>query len=277
MDRSKLAYWDLRATRPAGRPLPAPIRPAGEDIEFWESRLRAHGGHREQIHALLLGVTPALATLRWPVPTSLLAMDWSAGMIRRVWPVTGLPAFAAPVRGDWRQMPLADASRDLVIGDGCYAALATFDDCAALNAEAGRVLRAAGLYCLRCYLRPETPERLDALFAALHAGRIGEFEIFVWRLAMALHGQARVGVRMHEVWQGWHAHVPDTPALLARLGWSDQAYANIAQWRDSRVEMPLPTLKEARDMLEPGFEILECSFGGYEMGDRCARLVMRKR
>jgi len=277
MDRSKLAYWDQRATRPAGRPLPAPIRPTGEDIGFWESRLRALCGNREQLHALLLGATPALATLRWPVPTRLLAMDWSAGMIRRVWPNTGLPEFAAPVRGDWRQMPLADASRDLVIGDGCYAALATFDDCEALNAEVARVLRPGGLYCLRCYLRPEPPEGLDALFAALRAGSIGEFEIFVWRLAMALHGSARRGVRTFEVWNAWHAHVPDTAALLAQLGWSNQAYANIAQWRDSRVEMPLPTLAEARAMLEPQFEILECSFGGYEMGDRCARLVMRKR
>ncbi len=277
MDRSKLAYWDQRATRPAGRPLPAPIRPAGEDIEFWESRLRALCRQRSKLQALLLGVTPALATLRWPVPTQLLAMDWSGGMIRRVWPAAGLPGFAAPVRGDWRQMPLADASRDLVIGDGCYAALATFADCEALNAEVRRVLRPAGLYCLRCYLRPEEPERLDRLFAELHAGCIGEFEIFVWRLAMALHGPGRVGVRMQEVWRGWHAHVPDTPALLARLGWSEQAYANIAQWRDSRLEMPLPTLSEARAMLAPRFEILECSFGGYEMGDRCARLVMRKR
>lgn len=277
MDRDKLAYWDLRASRPAGRPLPAPIRPAPGDIAFWESRLSTHCGRRKQILALLLGVTPALATLRWPPGTSLLALDWSSGMIRRAWPGSGLPEFAAPVRGDWRQMPLAGASRDLVIGDGCYAALATFADCAALNEEAWRVLRPGAWYCLRCYLRPESPEPLDRLFAELRAGRVGEFEIFIWRLAMALHGPGRVGVCMDEVWRAWHAQVPDTRALLAQLGWSEQAYANIAQWEGLRIQMPLPTLSEARDMLAPRFEILECSFGDYEMGDRCARLVMRKR
>lgn len=277
MDREKLAYWDQRATRPAGRPLPAPIRPAPEDIVFWESRLRTLCGQHEQLHALLLGVTSSLATLRWPVPTRLVALDWSGAMIRRAWPSAGLPGFAAPVRGDWRQMPLADASRDLVLGDGCYAALATFTDCTALNGEAWRVLRPRALYCLRCYLRPERSEPLEGLFAELRAGRIGEFEIFVWRMAMALHGAARVGVRMDEVWRTWHAHVPDTRALLAQLNWSEQAYANIAQWQDSRIEMPLPTLTEVQTMLAPRFEILECSFGGYEMGDRCARLVMRRR
>lgn len=277
MNREKLAYWDLRASRPSGRPLPAPIRPAPEDTAFWEARLGALCGQCEQLQALLLGVTASLATLRWPVPTRLVALDWSSGMIRRAWPAAGLPEFAAAVRGDWRQMPLADASRDLVIGDGCYAALASFADCEALNAEVWRVLHPGALYCLRCYLRPERPEPLEQLFEELRAGRISEFEIFVWRLAMALHGPARIGVRTDEVWRAWHAHVPDTQALLARLGWSERAYANIAQWREASVEMPLPTLTEVKTMLAPSFEILECSFGSYEMGDRCARLVMRRR
>jgi len=46
---------------------------------------------------------------------------------------------------------------------------------------------------------------------------------------------------------------------------------------ERRIEMPLPTLTEVQAMLAPRFRILECSFGGYEMGDRCARLVMRRR
>jgi len=277
MDSSKLAYWDVRALRPTGRPLPAPIRPDREDVAYWEDRIRDLCGRRERLDALLLGVTPALAKLQWPVPTRLVALDWSGAMIRKVWPDSGLPGFAAVVRGDWRQMPLADASRDLVVGDGCYAALATFADCAALNAEAWRVLRARGLYCLRCYLRPDPPESLDGLFAELRAGRIGEFELAVWRLAMALHGPQGVGVYTDDIWRAWHAQVPDTQALFSRLGWDMKAYANIAQWELFHTPMPLPTLAEARAMLEPRFELLDCSYGSYEMGDRCARLLMRKR
>lgn len=277
MDRAKLAYWDSRATRANGRPLPVPIRPAPQDADHWESRLDALCGRTAPLRALLLGVTPSLATLRWPAGTALLALDWSAAMVRRAWPAAGLPAGAAAVRGDWRRMPLPDASRDLAIGDGCYAALASFADCAAVNGEVARVLRPRGWFFLRCYLRPAAPEPLDALFAALHAGQIGEFEIFVWRLAMALHGDGGQGVRTDEVWRAWQARVPDHRPLFERLGWSDAAHANMAQWGELATTIPFPTLDEVTAMAAPGFELLECSYGGYEMGDRCARLVLRKR
>lgn len=277
MERTKLAYWESRALRPSGRPLPPPIRPTPQDVAFWESRLRTHCGHVGELHALLLGVTPSTATMRWPVPTRLLALDWSAAMIRRVWPASGLPAFAAAMRGDWRQMPLPAASHDLVIGDGCYAALASFADCAALNEEAWRVLRPRGWYCLRCYLRPATAEDIDGLFAALEARQIGEFEIFIWRLAMALHGDGGAGVSTDAVWRAWQSRVPDARALFARLGWSEQAFANMAQWEHLASTIPFPTLAQVQAMIAPRFELLECSFGDYEMGERCARLVMRKR
>lgn len=277
MDRTKLAYWESRASRPAGRPLPAPIRPTPEDAGFWESRLGALCGSSEPLRALLLGVTSSIATLRWPARTELLALDWSTAMIRRAWPAAGLPAWAAAVRGDWRQMPLRDASRDLAIGDGCYAALASFGDCNALNGEVARVLRDRGWYFLRCYLRPAAPQDPDALFAALHEGRVGEFEIFLWRLAMALHGEGRAGVRTDEVWRAWRERVPDHRPLFDRLGWSDAAHANMAQWGELRTRVPFPTLDEVAAMVAPRFELLECSYGSYEMGECCARLVMRKR
>lgn len=277
MDRSKLAYWDSRASRGTGRTLPVPLRPASADVRFWETLLHAHDAGAGGLDALLLGVTPSTATLRWPDATRLLALDWSAAMIRRLWPAPGLRVPAAVARGDWRQMPLASARLDLVIGDGCYAALASFADCVAVDTEVCRVLRPGGLYCMRCFLRPPGPEPLEGLLADLQAGRISEFELFIWRLAMALHGDEGEGVSTDRVWNVWRSLVPEPRPLFERLGWSAQAYDNMAQWGHLRTAIPFPTLAEVTRWTAPAFEFLECSYGDYEMGDRCARLVLRKR
>jgi hypothetical protein len=63
-----------------------------------------------------------------------------------------------------------------------------------------RVLRPGGLFSHRFFLRPERGEKTDSVFDELRAGRIGNFHIFKWRLAMSMHGAIEDGVRLGDIW-----------------------------------------------------------------------------
>ncbi len=218
-DRSALPYWDARAQR---WKVSQPISPGPEDQRFYEAcAARRVPEDGSELTALLLGVTPAIAQMRWPGPTRLVALDWSGGMFRNVWPREHLPRGAAGVRGDWRAMPLADGSVDFAIGDGCYSTFRDLEGPALLNREVHRVLRPGGEFCLRCHRRPDVPHSIERLFEWLHAGRFQNLDLFRWILAMAVHGDSIEGVSLHRVWETWREHVPDAKALAARFGWTD--------------------------------------------------------
>src|ERR1051326_3092833 len=121
-DRAALAYWESRAREWRVSP---PLTPAPEDIAWYEARAAesAGGASSRPMRAILLGGTPGIATMRWPEGTSLLAVDWANGMLQHVWPRGGFPERTNVVRPDWRELPLTSGNIDLVIGDGCYAAL----------------------------------------------------------------------------------------------------------------------------------------------------------
>ncbi|MCX5742901.1 MAG: class I SAM-dependent methyltransferase, partial [Proteobacteria bacterium] len=89
----------------------APLRPGPEDVAIMASLT---GGVRR---ALLLGVTPELATLAWPADATLVAVDRSRAMIGAIFPSTQIRAQA--LVGDWCALPLADGAIDLAVGDGC--------------------------------------------------------------------------------------------------------------------------------------------------------------
>ena len=84
MDRSAREYWEALAGK--WRIVP-PLAPSGDDVSYYEERVRDFTDRRDGVplDALLLGVTPAIATMRWPRKTSLVAVDWSANMFRHIW------------------------------------------------------------------------------------------------------------------------------------------------------------------------------------------------
>jgi hypothetical protein len=153
----------------------------------------------------------------------------------------------------------------------------SFEACDGLHRELARVLRAGGHFIQRCFLRPEQPEPVDRVFDELLAGRIGSFEVFRRRLAMAIHRPGRVAVSGDEVWRAWHARVPDAEGLARRFGWPLQALRNMDRWRGLRLRFPFPTLSELQDMTQRHFEMIECRYPEYEMGERCPTVVLRKR
>ena len=274
LDRSSLGYWEARSRR---WKVAAPLAPGAEDVRFYEAcAARRVADDGSALRALLLGVTAPIAAMRWPAPSTLIALDWSEGMFRNVWPRDRVPAGAAAVRGDWRAIPLADASIDFAVGDGCYSTFRDLVGPGLVSREVHRVLRRGGEFCLRCFRRPDVGLSVDMLFEWLHAGRFANLDLFRWILAMALHGDSPEGVSVHHVWEVWRERISDPPALAARFAWSDDALANIEAWEKLDVRYFFPSLGELRELARPYFDLELCDIPEYEWGEHFPRLLMRR-
>ena len=252
-----------------------PLRPGPEDVVGYEAAVREwHGTAGRPPRALLMGVTPEIATMRWPDRTEIVAIDHSLPMILSVWPGPAVPVSGAAC-GDWTRLPLADGSRDLAIGDGCLSAMRFPEQYEGTLQAVHRVLAPGGRLVLRFFCRPETGEQLENVFDDLWAGRIGNFHVFKWRFAMAVHGTLAEGVILSELWRIWKREVPEPGRLAERLGWPIDVIGTIDAYRDVASRYTFPTLPEAKAVLATRFEVVGMHQSGYELGDRCPILVSR--
>lgn len=278
MDRSALKYWE---SFPAGRlrPMPAPIAPGVEDISYLEARVTEFADEvsGNPVDAMLLGVTPRIASMHWPVGTRLVAVDWAESMIRRFWPADGLAIPAQVVRGDWRQLPLATGSRNVVVGDGFYTPLGTFADIRLVNAEVRRVLRSGGVYCARNFARPRHARTVAAVFDDLRAGNIANVFVLRWLLAMAAHGTSREGVVLDAVWRAWREHAPDPERLFAACGWPADSAWSIERWKGLQIHYSFPSSEELRELAAPWFDVIAFHLPDYAWGECFPSMVMRAR
>ncbi|MBZ5587555.1 MAG: methyltransferase domain-containing protein [Acidobacteriia bacterium] len=273
---SQLADVWLELSRRWGRINP-PLRPAPQDIELFErlvDTVAQDAGPAPRV--LLLGVTPEIATMRWPAGTRLLALDSSPAMIRTVWPA-GEARDAVVARADWKAMPVRDGACDVVIGDGILTSQRFPNDVLALASEVRRVVKDSGAFVMRLFARPETNEPLGGVFQDLRAGRIPNFDVFHWRLAMAVHRDTTSGTRLGDVWEAWQENVPMPAELLASLGWAPDAARILETYRSSATLISFPTVVEVRDTLAQDFDQTACHIPEYESGDRYPTVLFRPR
>lgn len=266
MRRRNLAYWAGLSAKWAAAP---PLAPCEEDLRWYQRQVDRLGDR--PLRVLLFGATPGLARLAWPAGTSLAALDWSEGMLRNVFPA----GHGAPVRADWRELPIAERSCDLVIGDGCYTAAGDEQSARLMNAEMFRVLRPAGIACFRCFVRPPDAPGSDALLKELYESR-EVFDLFRWRFAVAVQG-ARWGVPLAEVWRAWKDHDPESTALAARQGWTATDLHRIERWQNEPTQYAFPALSQLQDLALRHFEVLETWIPAYERAEYFPGLVLRRR
>jgi SAM-dependent methyltransferase len=272
MDRAARRFWDQIALRWR---IAEPLAPGRTDIDWFERQAARHTGPAPR--ALLLGVTAGIAAMRWPAGTGLVAADWSTNMLKIVWPASVVPAATAVICADWRELPLADGTADLVVGDGCYTALGTLAGAAALNAEMHRVLRRGGHVLMRCFCKPGTGLDVEHLFDELFAGRMRNLDLFRWLLAMALQGGSTAGVAVRAIWEQWARRVPDTRALQARMQWTDDAVANLERMATADMTYNFASLEELLRAAAPAFELVARDSPDYAWGELFPRIVLRAR
>jgi len=256
-------HWDQHARQ--WEHIGPPLRPGPMDVAHVERLL----GEIDISQAVLLGVTPELARLRWPKGARLAAVDRNPGMVANIWPHDMVSVPAVTVLGEWQRLPFGNNSVDVVLGDGCYTLLVGSRGYDALSREVNRVLRPDGHFIMRFFVRPERPESPANVLDDLRHSRIGNFHIFKWRLAMALHESFVSGVAVADVWKMWKTAGVDADALVRDLGWSRSAIDTIDVYRASDARYSFATVKELRAALAPYFREVSCHFPNYELGDRC--------
>lgn len=268
-------YWNVFAH--AYRNLGPPLKPSIEDVTVIEDTLaRWRTDHPvRELNALLCGVTPALADLTFPARTRLLAAEQSEPMIRAIWP--GNDATRTAVRCNWLDLPSADHSCDIVLGDGCFNCMEYPLGYRALFASLHRVLVRDGIFLMRFFVRPSVGEEIESIFAELHEARIPSFHIFKWRLAMALQQSTATGIVVNEIYEAWAARGIRSADLASKLGWSEVVIDTITGYKGKETRFSFPTIEEVRAVLPEHFEEIFIREPGYDLGERCPMFALKPR
>ena len=255
----------------------SPLRPTEEDTRIMLMLSAPAFSINEDISSVVvLGVTPEVVQLPWPIHTHVVAYDHSTDMIASVWqPHFQNPSSVQQVR--WQSMPLSDESVDLVIGDGCLSVLPCADDYRGVFAEVARVLKPPGRLVLRCFLRPEQSESIADVVTAVFSGKIGSFHTLKWRVAMAIKPDLEFSVAVADIHAAFESHFPDRQQLAFSTGWSREAINTIDAYKGTDVRYTFPTMSELKPLLLPFFDIVEVRHGSYELAERCHILSLKPR
>jgi SAM-dependent methyltransferase len=251
-----------------------PLRPAPDDTAVVQ---RVAVGLGAAAHVVVLGLTPEIIGCDWPADVRLSAVDHSPKMIEALWPPERGPANAEVILADWCAMPIAPGTIDLVVGDGCYVLLAYPDGYGVLTRAVAGVLRPAGRFAIRVFLRPDHAETVADIARAVAAGDVGSVHALKLRLLAALHGASGEGSRLDDVWQAWKSLPPVPAALAGARGWTAEEITGIESYRGMDARYYLPTLAEFRQSVATCFDEIECAFGRHELGERCPTLVLTRR
>lgn len=248
----------------------SPLRPSPGDTAVVQRVIDDLGASPR---VLVLGLTPEILGCTWPRGTELSAVDHSPAMIRQLWPPSKGPPGARVVLADWCAMPIPSGTIDLVAGDGCYITMAYPEGFETLTREVRRVLRPAGRFVIRVFLRPDCPESVAEVTAAFERGDVGSVHALKLRLLAVRHGADGVGTRLADVWRVWKTLPPLPVGSEVRQGWTAEELEGIERYRSQETRYFLPTLREFREVLSSSLTEIEYARSDYELADRCPTLV----
>ena len=253
-----------------------PLRPSAPDVAVVQQLIdRELAPASARATALILGVTPELATLHWPDSVRVIAADRGLDMIRTIWPAAAVAPSSRAVHALWTHLPVRAGVIDFICGDGCNPSLTVPDESRRWLHELHRALRRGGLLVLRLFLRPETAVSPASLVAAAMRGEISSFHGFKIRLAMSLQRDPATGVRLGDVWEAWSRLVPDRASFAHASGWAAETIATIDNYRDAQASYAFASLEEWRGMVPTALEEIECLIPAYEEGASFPTLVYR--
>lgn len=256
-DDATLRDFDLRWAR-----MGAPQRPPPVVADALRALLADGDGL-----TLQLGVTPEIAL----VPRRSVAVDWNARMVGIAWP--GGASHRA-VLGDWKALPIGDASVDAVIGDGSLTMLRWPDEYHLVFARLAAVLRPGGRVALRCFANSEAGERFDALRRDTLAGAIGSFDAFRLRFNMAVAAElGDPNPTSDAIHRAFESHYPDRDALAEAAGWPCASIDLIDSYAGSAFIHSYPA-RSALCAIAGTARIMEV--GGYEGAEHCPLLIIDK-
>jgi len=250
-----------------------PLRPSVEDVAFYASAIGGVKASSSPPRALILGVTPELYRLTWPRGSSVLAADRTCAMIEAVWPGPREAVMCA----QWTDLPLPNASRDIVMCDGGVHLLSYPDGQQKLALSLRRIVEPGGLCILRLFVPPVVRESGDQVLDDLLARRIANLNVLKLRLGMALQENASEGVELRLIFDVISQLAPSLNDLADRLGWQREHLLAIESYRDSRSRYHFVKMADVVDLFcqsVGGFAVEKTQGTAHE---RCRFLVLRRR
>lgn len=254
----------------------SPLVPCREDIAVYEHAVASHAAtiHASGLDAVMLGVTPAMALMRWPAGSRILAVELSPEVIRALWP-GDVPGVREAKCASWFDIPKARQSCDVVIGDGSLIACRFPGEVRTLARSLSELLKAGGLLALRCYVRPDKPGTVEDVFDALF-GPVGmNVDCFKMRLWLAMQRSPEQGVAVRDAARVLARYRLDARAMKERLGWSSAVIEPFSKWPTSEAIYSFPPLDGLRAVLGEYFAEVSVTFPSYPLGHCCPMLVMR--
>ena len=206
--------------------------------------------------------------------TDLLAVDRSQAMIDGVWPG---PVGSARC-GDWLEMELSKASRDLVFCDGGINLLSYPSDHRRLVALLKDILSPGGLCVLRLFTPPPHHEAPEIVIEDLVEGKIPNLNVLKLRLWAALQRNVDEGVELAAVWRTVKNAVGDLVGFARKIGWPEEQMLAINAYRDTRARYYLLTVDDTVELFCEGgaFEVDDVWVPTYEYGERCPVVVLKR-
>lgn len=265
-----MALWDNQAKRWAN--IGPPLRPSQIDIQASSSWIKDLILGEKPFNVLLLGATPEIAHIHWPKNTHFIAVDNNFLMLKSILPSQTPTVKPLGLVGDWLNLPLKDGTIDLVIGDGCFTCVAE-KSYEKMIQEIRRVMSPTGCLIMRFFIRPQVKESIECIQNDFLLGKIDNFHILKWRIAMALHGTLSQGVSLSNIWDSWNTlFKKNNQSLFKQLQWPQAVTQTIDNYKDSPVFYTFPTLQEVRMALHTYFKEQDIFLPKYSLGERCPTL-----
>lgn len=253
----------------------SPLRPNEIDIQIIESHIQEW--HKNNFHppkALILGVTPEYYHLNWPSGAVVRAIDRTQAMIQHVWPgpVENI------IHAEWLDMPVPNASLDMVLCDGGLHLLPYPTGQALLATRIASSLVQGGICIFRLFSPSGTPEKPDNVIKDLGQRKIPNLNILKLRLGMALQESPHTGVKLDDIWQYLHQFFPNQSKLAQHLGWTEEHLGAINAYRDTTARYYFVTEEQAIDCFKnAGFSLITRNYPDYLLGECCPTLVFEYR
>jgi hypothetical protein len=255
----------------------SPLVPCAEDIRVFENVAAVHTRLAKtcDTEAVMLGMTPGIAQMRWPPNSKLLAVDKSEAVIRALWP-GDIPGVREAICAPWSAIPRPRRSCDMILGDGSFIACKFPEEVIGLLQYLGELLKEGGAIAIRYFVRPNVCESVESVFDALLSSQGMAVDAFKMRLWTAMQRTVEEGVAVRDAAQLLDRYMLDSHAMQERLGWSRSAIEPFAAWSSSTSVYHFPTIDELLPVFRRHFEVVSVSFPKYELGNCAPTLVMRK-
>lgn len=249
-----------------------PLRPSEQDLAVFQNVISEFNAPA----ALIMGVTPELYRLDWPKGTRLCAVDHTRQMIDTIW----LGRNEEVVCGDWKDLPLRNASRDVALCDGGLH-LNSYPAGQQLVAESLRhVLRPDGAAAIRLFVPPRHSETKEDVLRALCGHEIPNLNVLKLRLGMSMQRSPQEGTRLGDVWQAVRDTMASLEVLAEHLQWPLEHLTAIDTYRNSDARYCFVTPDEVERLFckeVGGFILEEVVVPTYFLGERCPILKFRRR